>query len=147
MDMERSIIVQHKNNFSTYLGDWKNLMNMMSIMRPGRTQRHPPPRIPAPFESLHMHTYDLSVVLEYLDSRLRILEEKPPFQMDYKAYAEAGVFLKAFYIFFRILLDDVSGIIEYFYKENERGIAVKKALRPFLTTLKRAYYLKTCPNY
>ncbi|MFQ5925190.1 MAG: hypothetical protein ACE5IE_04260, partial [Dehalococcoidia bacterium] len=141
MDIEKSIIIQHKNDISTYLSDW---MNMMSRMRPEEAHRYRLPRIPATVQSLHIHTYDLSVVLEYLDSRLQVLEGKPilqegkpMLQLDYKAYAEARVFLKAFYIFFRILLDDVSGIIEYFYKKNERGVAVTKSFDDLVKNSKK----------
>jgi hypothetical protein len=67
-----------------------------------------------------------------LDSRLRILEEKPIPQLDFLAYAEARVFLKAFYVFFRILLDDVSGVIEFFYKKNEPIVEVTKSFDDIL---------------
>ena len=138
MDTERSIIVEHKNEFSTYLGDWVTMMrNVVNIMRPEEANRYRLSRIPATFQSLHIHAYDLSVVLAQLDSRLRVLEEKPLPQLDYQAYAEAGVFLKAFYLFFRILLDDVSGVIKFFYKKNEPGVAVTKSFNDLLKNAKR----------
>jgi hypothetical protein len=79
-------------------------------------------RIPKPIESFSSNSDDFSILLRYLDNTLRILEETPvtPSEFPYLAYAEARVFLKAFFIFLRILLDDLSGIIEYFYKANKR---------------------------
>jgi len=137
VDIENSISVCHKNNLSTYLSDWVTMMRMMvNITRPKVAQRHDLTRIPTTFGSLSNNTYDLSVVLVHLDSRLRVLEEKPIRQLDFRADAEARVFLKAFYVFFRILLDDVSGVIEYFYKKNERGVAVTKSFNNLLKKTK-----------
>ena len=84
----------------------------------------PPISMPTPFAFLSNNTYDLSLMFAYLDDKLTVFEETPltPSQFNYQAYAEARVFLKASYLFFRILLDDVSGIIEYFYKKNEKRI-------------------------
>jgi len=137
VDIETSITIQHKNEFSTYLGNWMTMMRMViNITRPEVAQRHDLTRIPTTFESLSNNTYDLSVVLVHLDSRLRVLEEKPIHQLDLRAYAEARVFLKAFYVFFRILLDDVSGVIEYFYNKNEPGAAVTKSFNKLLKKAK-----------
>ncbi len=70
----------------------------------------------------------------YLDDRLRVLEETPitPTQFPYQAYAEAKVFLKVCYIFSLIVLDDIAGIIEYFYKKNEPNVEVKKRFSDLL---------------
>jgi len=133
VDIEGSINVQHKNDFSTYLGDWISMMRtVINLTRPEKAKRHDLTRIPTTFESIHNNTHDLSVVLVHLDSRLRVLEEKPIRQLDLRAYAEARVFLKAFYVFFRILLDDVSGVIEFYYKKNEPGVAVTKSFNDLL---------------
>jgi len=80
-------------------------------------------------------------MLAYLDDNLTVLEETPLIagqRIDYQAYAEARVFLKACYIFFRILLDDISGIIEYFYKKNEPNVyrGLKKGLDALLNKAK-----------
>ncbi len=56
--------------------------------------------------------------------------------MDLQAYAEARVFLKASYLFFRILLDDVSGIIKYFYNKKEPKVEVKKSFNDLLKKAK-----------
>ena len=84
--------------------------------KPGKHKRQP---IPKTFQAIASQTYDLSTMLMYLDSKLKILENKSPQAMDYQAYADATVFLKAAYLFFRILLDTLAGVIEYFYEKNE----------------------------
>ena len=129
MTSQRQIRIVHKNDLSAYLGDWKN---MLSIVRPDKAQYYRHKGIPATFEALHNNTYDLCVVLEHLDSRLQVLEEKPISQPDFQTYAEARVFLKAFYVFFCILLDNVAGIIEFFYKENQPIRGLKKGFKHLL---------------
>ena len=42
-----------------------------------------------------------------------------PFSEKYQDYADAAVFLKCTYIFYKILLDTISWIIRYFYEEKE----------------------------
>jgi hypothetical protein len=95
---------------------------IVSEKKPEKNKRYNITRIPEPIESFSSNSVDFSILLRYLDNTLRILEETPvtPSKFPYQAYAEARVFLKAFFIFLRILLDDLSGIIEYFYKTNER---------------------------
>jgi len=142
MTSQRTISVVHKNDLSAYLGDWKNVMNMlsktMSKMKPEESQDYRVPRIPTPFESFSSNTHDFCLMLAYLDDKLTVLEETPltPSQFNYQAYADAKVFLKATYLFFRILLNDVSGIIEYFYKKNEPKIEVKKSFNDLLNKAK-----------
>jgi len=143
MNREISIIVQHKNCLSTYLSDWTLMMrNVVRIMKPEATRSHNFVKIPTVFESLSNNTYDLSVVLAQLDSRLRVLEEEPITQLDYLAYAEARVFLKAFYVFFRILLDNLSGVIEFFYKKNEPGVAVTGSFNDLLKNCEKENFPK-----
>jgi len=48
------------------------------------------------------------------------MEKSEPSKIDPKTYSEARIFLKSAYIFYRILLDTVAAVIEYFYKKNER---------------------------
>lgn len=139
MSSTRLIRIVHQNDLRTYLSDWKNHMNMMSNTISKRVskvegQRYHIARIPKPFESFSFNSDDLTILLTYLDNRLRILEETSiiPSQFPYQAYAEAKVFLKACYLFFSILLDDVAGIIEYFYKKNEPGVRVKKKFSDLL---------------
>jgi len=114
-------------------------MNMMSDAISRRVSKQEGERYrivkhPKPFESLSFNSYDLSVLLTHLDDRLRVLEETPitPTQFPYQAYAEAKVFLKSCYVFFLVLLDDVAGIIEYFYKKNEPTVEVKKKFSDLL---------------
>ncbi len=126
MSSQTQIRITHKNDLRAYLGDWKTEMGILYITiakrKPEESKRFHVTEIPKPIESFSFNSDDFSILLRYLDNTLRILEETPvtPSKFPYQAYAEARVFLKAFFIFLRILLDDLSGIIEYFYKTNER---------------------------
>lgn len=111
------MIAIHKNDVTAYLSKWKLSMNTATIAKSGKDKRQP---IPKTFQSTASQALDLSTMLIYLDSKLRILENKPPDAMDYQAYADAIVFLRAAYVFFRILLDTLAGVIRYFYKKNEQ---------------------------
>jgi len=73
-------------------------------------------------------------MLSYLDNNLTILEETPltPDEFDYMAYAQTRGFLKVCYLLLRILLDDVSGIIKYFYDSNESNVGVPKSFNELL---------------
>ena len=130
MTSQRSISVAHKNDLRVYLGDWKNVMNIVL-----KTQ--PPVILPQTLISFSNNTYDLSLMLSYLNDKLTILEKTPLIagqRIDSQAYAEVRVFLKVSYLFFRILLDDISGVIEYFYKKNEPNVyrGVKKSFDDLL---------------
>lgn len=139
MGSQKLIRIVHKNDLGAYLGDWKAHMNMMSDHISRRVskeegQHYRITRYPKPFESFASNSYDLSVLLTYLDDRLIALEETPvvPNQFPYQDYAEAKVFLKSCYVFFLVLLDDIAGIIEYFYKKNEPTVEVKKRFSDLL---------------
>jgi hypothetical protein len=143
-DMNREISVVHKNDLGAYFGDWKNAMHFIYLPLARKNsveaQRYHITKIPKPIESFSFNSTDLSLILAYLDDKLTVLEETPltPSQFNYQAYAEARVFLKASYLFFRILLDDIAGIIEYFYKENEPNVyrGLKKGLNALLNKAK-----------
>ena len=94
-------------------------------------------RYPSPFESFFFNNNDFSLMLTYLDDKLRVLEETPitPSQFPYQSYNEAIVFLKVCYILFIILLDNVAGIIGYFYQQNEPAIG---EINKFLILLTKA---------
>ncbi len=111
------MIAIHKNDLTAYLSNWKLSMDTTTIAKSGKDKKRP---IPKTFQAISSQTSDLSTILMCLDSKLRILETKSPCAMDYQAYGDAIVFLKAAYLFFRILLDTVAGVIEYFYKKNEQ---------------------------
>lgn len=145
MSSLKLIRIVHSNDLSAYLGDWKTSMNMMSDAIGRRVskekgERYRILRNPKPFESFSFNTYDFSILLTYLGDRLRVIEETPitPNQFPYQAYAEAKVFLKSCYIFFLVLLDDIAGIIEYFYKKNEPTVEVKKKFGDLLVKANKA---------
>ena len=127
MAQSRPTNINHKNNLSSYIGNWLTVMNHIK-----KTQ--PPIRIPQEAVSYNDNTYDLSLMLSYLDNNLTILEETPltPDKFDYLSYAQARAFLKACYMFLRIILDNVSGIIKYFYDINEHPVKVPKSFNKLL---------------
>jgi hypothetical protein len=106
--------VRHKNNLATYLSDRLLDLQMLQKVGPGR-DRHFFASQPKPFLALSNNSYDLSLMLKYLDSKLITLENK----QHYKSYSECIVFLKSSYIFYRILLDTLAAVIEFLYKKNE----------------------------
>lgn len=132
MTSPRSFKVVHKNDLNAYLGNWKNIMAMMGKIKKEKAGHYPIGRLPTPFESYAFNTHDLCVLLFFLDENLRILEETPLHQFNYEAYAEARVFLKTSFIVLPVILDDLSGIIEYFYKINEPTVEVTKTFNDLL---------------
>lgn len=110
-------------------------MNIVTkIQKSGKRKRQP---IPKTFQAIASQTFDLSVMLMYLDSKLRILENnKSSLAMNHQVYADAIVFLKAAYLFFRILLDTLAGATEYFYQKNE-GINLPSSFNGLLKKEKR----------
>jgi hypothetical protein len=115
------------------------MRHMFIKIRPELAQRYDLRKIPATFESLQNNTYDLSVMLSYLDARLTILEKTPLIagqRIDDQAYAEARSFLKVCYLLIRILFDDVSGIIKYFYDKNEPNSGATKSFDSLLNKAK-----------
>jgi hypothetical protein len=100
----------------------QSMHSVMARRNQDKAQRYLVAKTPTPIESFSFNSADFQILLKYLDDKLVILEETPitPKQFSYQSYADARMFLKTFFIFLRILLDDLSGILEYFYKANER---------------------------
>ena len=124
--------IYYKNNISSYIGNWHLLMS--------QSKRQLPIDIPQELVSLKDNTLDLSVMLSYLDAKLTILEETPFVvgqQIDEIAYAESISFLKVCYLLVRILFDDISGIIKYFYDKNEPNSGVTKSFNELLKKAKK----------
>jgi hypothetical protein len=142
MSSSKLIRIVYKNDLSAYLGCWKTDMNIMedAISRnvsAEKAERFHIVRYPRPFESFFFNNNDFSLMLTYLDDKLRVLEETPitPSQFPYQSYNEAIVFLKVCYIFFIILLDNIAGIISYFYQHNEPAFG---EINKFLILLTKA---------
>ena len=132
MTSQRPKIIHHQNNLSGYVGNWRLIMNQMLKVQP-------PVDIPQELVSLGDNTHDLSVMLSYLDVKLTILEETPLIagqQIDYQAYSEARSFLKVCYLLVRILFDDVSGVIKYFYDKKEPNSGVTESFNRLLNKAK-----------
>jgi hypothetical protein len=123
--------VYYQNNLGSYIGNWRLLMSQIL--------RCPSINIPQELVSLGDNTHDLSVMLSYLDANLTILEETPitPTQFPYEAYDEARSFLKVCYLLIRILFDDVSGVIKYFYDKNEPNSGATKSFDNLLNKAKK----------
>jgi hypothetical protein len=119
--------ISHKNNLSGYVSNWLIAMNHIK-----KTQ--PPEIMPRAAISYNDNVYDLSLTLSYLNDNLKILEETPIThdKFNYIAYAQARYFLKVCYILLRVLLDDISGIIKFFYDNNEPDVGVPKSFEGLL---------------
>jgi len=62
----------HKNDLSAYLSDWK--MKMETMNKSSKIDKNKPQPIPETFQAISTQTTDLWIVLRYLDSKLKILE-------------------------------------------------------------------------
>jgi len=108
--------ITYKNDLLGYLSDWKICIDQLAELKIKDNESKSYSKI---IPAINYDELALSIMLNHLDSKLTILESKPPIEMDYDAYAEGMVFIKAAFIFFRILLDDFAGLIRIFYKNNE----------------------------
>lgn len=113
-----SMKATHRNVMTTYLSDWQFWVGIAEQSQRSATSiRQPTPKT---FEALQSHTFDLSVMLRNLGSNLASLEGLvSPAERFHQAYSDSIVFLKAAYLFLRILLDSLAGAIEYLYKKHE----------------------------
>jgi len=101
----------HKNDLSTYLTDWKMQMEMRNKL--SKIGKNKPKTIPKDFQAIFEHTKDLWIVLSYLDSKLKILEnDKLPLSEKYQDYADAAVFFEM-YIYF------LSNTTRHYSKDNK----------------------------
>jgi len=130
----------HKNYLSGYLSDWKMKMEMMNKYL--KKDEKIPKSILELVDIISIQENDLRILLGYLDSKLRSLEDdKLPFTAEkYQDYADAVVFLKSIDIFFMILLDKIGRIIRYFYK-IKNGIKLQNKL--FCPSKEGKKYIKT----
>ena len=129
--------ITHKNSLTVYLSDWHNAMEAKETVQKSRALLT---RLPQPVMSFTRREYGTCLMLELLDNRLKQIEgcvkdidpvkDNAPFS---KGYFEAMIFMDTTYIFLRSLLDDVAGIIEYFYKTNK----ATNVPRSFLTFLRK----------
>jgi len=128
----------HKNNLIGYLSYWHSAMVAKeAVQNSGALVT----QLPQPVSSFTRREYGICLMLELLDNRLKQIEDYvknidpakdiAPFS---KGYSEAMTFMDTTYIFLRSLLDDVAGIIEYFYKTNK----VTDVPRSFYDLLKKA---------
>ena len=133
MTSQRLKITHHQDSLTNYISNCLYPLNHVLKIQP-------PFDIPQALVSLGDNTRDLSVMLSYLDVQLTILEETPPIagqQIDYQAYSDARTFLKMCYLLVRILFDDVSGVIKYFYDKKEPNSGVTKSFNKLLNKAKK----------
>lgn len=120
--------VAQKNDLHTYLIEWENKIKMMN--RLSKKYKNDLQSIHKPVEALNIQNTDLRILLRYLDSKLKILENNQiPFLNKFQDYADALVFLKCTYMVYRILIDTISRIIRSFYEKNE---GIKLPRNPFI---------------
>ena len=130
--------ITHKNCLISYLHYWRIAM---IAKQTDQNSSASVKLLPQPVNSFSRREYSICLMLELLDDRLKQIEH---FAKDIdsnkdigplsKRYSEAMIFLDTTYIFFRSLLDDVSGIIEYFCKSN----SVAGVPKSFSDLLKKA---------
>ena len=110
--------IEHKNCLSAY---FSNLRVTLTVK--ARTMGKPLLKsgIPEPLQSLMRHEYNLCLMLELFDERLKRFEstinDKRP---EFGAYSEAMAFLDSVYLLSRMLLDAAAGVVRHFYKCNEK---------------------------
>ena len=132
MTSRRLKIIHHQSDLISYVSEWRSTMNYVLKIQP-------PADIPQALVSLVDNTRDLSVMLSYLDVKLTILEDIPLIagqEINYQAYSDARTFLEICYLLVRILFDDVSGVIKYFYDKNEPNSGVTKSFNDLLNKAK-----------
>jgi hypothetical protein len=114
--------IRHKNNLQSYLSDWHHKMQV--IKAAAKRKVSSVTQLPRPVKSFARHKDSVCLMLELLDNRLTQMEDyvkdNNPNNLESfsKAYSETMTFIDSTYIFLKSLLDDVAGIIEYFYKSN-----------------------------
>lgn len=111
--------ISYKNDLSNYVSSWITIMKQL-----GKTQV--PAMMPQEIISYSTNKYDLSLMLSYLNDNLTVLENMSltPEGFDYLVCTKTRVFMKATYIFVRVVIDDLSGVIKYFYDKNEPSAGV-----------------------
>ncbi len=149
--------ITHKNCLIGYLSHWQSAMQVRDAVQNSRAIAA---GLPQPVKSFTRREYGICLMLELLDDRLKRVEHlvkdiQPgqdigPFS---KGYSEAMTFTDTIYIFLRSLLDDVSGIIEFFYKSNKMA-GIPKSFSDLLKKAKTGqvpedliYILQPCQDW
>lgn len=132
----QSVIASYTNNLNTYLGDWTHILRMTDN---AVSKAHKPLTSCIPIQSFATHEFDVCVSLGYLDDKLTVLESEdldkaigPPLQLDTLSLSDATFFLKTTYLHFRILLDDIAGIIQLLYKQHEPLVKIPNSFEDLL---------------
>lgn len=129
--------VVHNNDLGGYLGNWKTDLQLMKELIPDKINWEPLQTPPTPFQSYSLNTHDLTVLLSFLETNLRILEQTPLNQFDNEAYSKSRVFLKTSLIVFPVILDDIAAIIEFFYKKNQPQTQLPPRFNDLLSKAKK----------
>ena len=113
--------ISHTNSIQGYVGEWLQGMNVKA-----HAERKPPSglRVPQPVKSLARNEFNLCVMLELFDERLkrneRLISGKEA-DCDFGAYSEAMCFLDSIYFISRTLMDSAAGIVRHYNNINNRG--------------------------
>ena len=120
--------ISHKNCLSSYLGDLRMVMEFRTRAK-GRPSSGL--RVSQPLQSLMRHKLNLCLMLELFDERLTRFEKTlkgEKVNCDYGAYSEAMAFLDAIYLFSKMLLDSVAGIVRHRdLNKSDKGCELPKS--------------------
>ena len=126
--------ISHKNCLQGYLGGWLERMNVKARME-GKSSSGL--TIPQPVQSLMRHKLNLCLMLELFDERLTRFERTlkgVKGNCDPTVYFEAMAFLDAIYLFSRMLLDSVAGIIRHRdLNKSDKGRELPKSFNDMYT--------------
>ncbi len=105
----------YKNNLSAYFGNFR-----IAMAAKARAEGKPPSEaLIQPLQSLMRHEYNLCLMLELFDERLKRFEVTVDNEIaKFGAYVEAMAFLDAIYLFSRVLLDSAAGLVRHFYNHE-----------------------------
>ena len=117
--------ISHKNCLHGYLSNWHIAVNVKahSVQKSSSELA-----IPQPTQSLLRHEGNICLMLELFEGRLTDFEKSlngEKEESDFGAYSEAITFLDAYYLFTRILLDNVAGIVRHFHNNNNEDQQIK----------------------
>jgi len=105
--------ISHKNCLPSYLSD---LLMAMEVKARAEGRPSSGLTVPQPAQSLMRHKLNLCLMLELFDEHLTRFEKSlngEKADCDYDAYFKATAFLDAIYLFSRILLDSVAGVVKH----------------------------------
>jgi hypothetical protein len=152
------MVITHKNCLIGYLSHWQYVIKAKNVVQ--KNTRTFMVGLPQPVRSYERRKYGICLMLELLDNRLKQIERLfkdvelgKNVRPSSKGYSEAMTFMDTAYLLLRSLLDDLSGIIEYFYKSNKKA-GIPKSFSDLLKKAKAGhvsedlvYVLQPCQDW